>query len=196
MSAHPLPDRRCLHRREEDLGRAVDLHLPQQIRIDRVLRMRLAGPRTLVDRLQPHLGHQPAHPMTACDDIVPAQIGRDLTAAEERVFGEHHHPPLPAAPFAPEMQHISDSEVLEAQREPRADNGFLPWHEGEHRGNIWGGASALLALSVWMRGYRRARRFAGLRVDFVGCSIPVSGLGDTTIPRLLSPNVSALLSKG
>ena len=64
--------------RTPDLVGSVDLHFPQQIRINRVLRMPLAGSGALVDCLQPHLRHQSAHAMAAHDGAFPAQIGRDL----------------------------------------------------------------------------------------------------------------------
>ena len=49
-----------------------------------MLRMRLAGLRRLVNRLQPHLPHQPANPMPADLVPVPVQLAHDLPAAKER----------------------------------------------------------------------------------------------------------------
>ena len=90
MSAHPLPDRVSRGKaREEDLVRSVDLHLPQQIREDWVLRMRLAGPRALVNRLKTHPGHQLPDAMTPDNRTLSPQVSRDLTAAGEWIFGEH-----------------------------------------------------------------------------------------------------------
>lgn len=57
---------------------AVNLPLPQQIRIDRMLGVRLAGSRTLVDRFQAHLRHEATDAMATNNDPFPAQIGRDL----------------------------------------------------------------------------------------------------------------------
>src|SRR3954467_2108990 len=51
--------------RTPDLVWPVNYHLPQQIRIDLVVRMRNRGARSLVDRLQPHLGHQPPDALAA-----------------------------------------------------------------------------------------------------------------------------------
>lgn len=83
-----------LDRHERDIGTpdligAVDLHLSQQIREDRMLGMRLAGSGAFVDCLQTHLRHQPPYTMPSYDDPFPTQIGCDLAAAEERIFGEH-----------------------------------------------------------------------------------------------------------
>ena len=54
-----------------------------------MLRVRLTGSGALVDRLQAHLGHQSSDAMAAHDNALPAQMGRDLTTAKERVLGEH-----------------------------------------------------------------------------------------------------------
>ena len=82
-----------LDRHERDIGApdligSVDLHLSQQIRIDRVLWVSLAGPRPFVDSLQTHLGYQPPDAVTPDDRAFSSQISRDLTTAEERIFGE------------------------------------------------------------------------------------------------------------
>ncbi|MEP2762301.1 MAG: hypothetical protein ABJP66_24875 [Hyphomicrobiales bacterium] len=74
--------------RATDLVGPVNLHLPQQIRIDRVPRVWLAGSRAFVDSLKTHLGHQSADAMTPHDDPFTAKICRDLTAAKERILRE------------------------------------------------------------------------------------------------------------
>ena len=61
-----------------DLIGPVDLHLPQQIREDRVLWMRLAGSGTFIDCLKTHLRHQTTHSMAPHDNPFTAQIGGDL----------------------------------------------------------------------------------------------------------------------
>lgn len=50
--------------------------------------MWLTCSRSLVDRFKAHLGHQPAHLVATGDNPVPAQVGCDLAAAEERLLGE------------------------------------------------------------------------------------------------------------
>ena len=74
--------------RTPDLVRAVDGHALQQVGIDGMRRMRLAGSGPRVDRLQPQDPHQPPDAMATNRDPVPAQIRRDLAAAEERIPGE------------------------------------------------------------------------------------------------------------
>ena len=54
-----------------------------------MLRVRLTGSGTFVDCLQPHPRHQSPDAMTAYDNALPAHIGCDLPAAEERILGEH-----------------------------------------------------------------------------------------------------------
>ncbi len=51
--------------------------------------MRLAGTGAFVVCLPPHPRHQPSDTMTAYDNAFPAQIGRNLAAAEERILGEN-----------------------------------------------------------------------------------------------------------
>ena len=58
------------------------MHLSQQLREDRALRMRLASPRELVNRLKAHFGHQSPDAMTPDNRSFPAQVGSDLAAAE------------------------------------------------------------------------------------------------------------------
>lgn len=81
MSAHPLHGRACLHAREEDLVGAINLHLSQQIREDRMLRMQLAGSEPFVDRLQAHLGHQ------SPDAMPPNSPGIWWTGSTMKRFG-------------------------------------------------------------------------------------------------------------
>ena len=49
----------------------------------------LAGVGPFVGGLQPHDTHQTTHRMTTCAEPIYRQVGHNLTAAEERVFGEH-----------------------------------------------------------------------------------------------------------
>ena len=81
----PTPHRDERDVRAPDLVRARDCHVSQQIRIDRVLRVRTARVRAAIDRLQAHHRHQAAHPVTTDDDLVPAQVRGDLAAAKEWV---------------------------------------------------------------------------------------------------------------
>jgi hypothetical protein len=62
--------------------------MPQQIGIDAVLRMRLAGLRRLVDRRQTDLAHQPPNPLAAHAPALAAQVPRHLAGAIPRRFHE------------------------------------------------------------------------------------------------------------
>ncbi len=61
-----------------NLNGPVNLHLPQKIRIDRMLGVRLAGPRPFVDRFQTYPGRQPPDAVTPNDRTFYSQIGDDL----------------------------------------------------------------------------------------------------------------------
>ena len=65
-----------------------DRQLAQQIGIDPVLRVWITSPRSLTDRRQPHLRHQPPH--TPSTDLVTRtpQVSRHLAAAIPRAFHE------------------------------------------------------------------------------------------------------------
>ncbi len=75
MARRPVHDRDQIqepapHRDVGDVGApdmigAVHRHIPKQIGIDPVRRVRRAGPRRLVDRLQAHEPHQAPNPVTA-----------------------------------------------------------------------------------------------------------------------------------
>ncbi len=60
--------------------------VPQQIRINPVLRVWSAGSRRLVDGLQAHEAHQAANPVTAGRDTLPPQLAYHLPAAVEGIF--------------------------------------------------------------------------------------------------------------
>src|SRR5271166_5562745 len=59
--------------RAPHLVRPLDRQTAQKIRIDLVFRVRLAGVRLLVDRLDPHQPHQTAHPFAVHRPAIPAQ---------------------------------------------------------------------------------------------------------------------------
>jgi hypothetical protein len=65
--------------RTPDLVRTVNAQVPQQIRVDLVLWVRLARLRTLIDRRQAHLGHQPADTMAPNAPALPPQMACHLT---------------------------------------------------------------------------------------------------------------------
>ena len=66
----------------------LDRQLAQQIRIDPVLRVRIAGARPLVDRRQPHFRHQPPHPVTTNIPAKAPNMPRHLSAeiARRQIF--------------------------------------------------------------------------------------------------------------
>ncbi len=78
-------------RHERDVGalvlvRSVNQHHSQQLRIDWVLRMRLAGFGAFVDCLQLHRRREASHAMESHDRALPAQIGSDLTRHKNGYF--------------------------------------------------------------------------------------------------------------
>jgi len=68
--------------------------MPQQIRVNPVLRVRVAGSRPLVDRRQPHLRHQPPHPPAADVYTLARQMADHLPVAIPRHIEERRvdHP--------------------------------------------------------------------------------------------------------
>jgi hypothetical protein len=71
---------RDIHR--PDLVRSVDDQVPQQIRIDRMCRMRLTGVFLAVNRLDPHQSHQAPYPSSSDTDVatLPQQISKHPSA--------------------------------------------------------------------------------------------------------------------
>lgn len=66
-----------------------DRQLSQQVGINAMLRMLLAGVRAFVDGLESHQTHQPAHTVATGMETISRQVGRYLAAAEERILREH-----------------------------------------------------------------------------------------------------------
>ncbi len=62
-----------------DLVGSVDLHLPQQVRIIWMLRIRLTGFWALGDHLQAHRRHYPSDAKPPDNRSFPAQVRSDLT---------------------------------------------------------------------------------------------------------------------
>lgn len=81
-------------RNERDHLGALDLIGPndgnalEQVGKDRVRRIQRGRPRPFVDRFEPHHLHQPSNTLPANSYTFPAQMGLDLTAAEERIAGK------------------------------------------------------------------------------------------------------------
>jgi hypothetical protein len=71
-----------------DMVGALDWQLSQQIGIDRVLRVLLAGVGAFVDGLQAHDAHQAAHTVATRVEPSSRQIGSDLAAAKEGILRE------------------------------------------------------------------------------------------------------------
>ena len=69
-----------------DLFGPRDLQALQEVREDRMGRMRLADLRPAIDCVQAHLAHEAAHTVASHLDPVPRQPGCDLAAAEERIL--------------------------------------------------------------------------------------------------------------
>src|SRR5271165_4125945 len=67
--------------RTQHLIRTIDHHLPQQIRVDLVLGMRNRCPWPLVNRHQPHPGHQPPDALAADRIALAPQMARHLARA-------------------------------------------------------------------------------------------------------------------
>src|SRR5215204_661338 len=67
--------------RTPDLVRPINAQVPQQIRIDLVLRVRLARLRTLIDRRQAHLGHQSTDAMAPNTPAIAPQMTCHLARA-------------------------------------------------------------------------------------------------------------------
>jgi hypothetical protein len=77
--------------------RLIDRQMPQQIRIDLVPRMRLAGLWVPIDRRQTHFGHQPADTMAPNAPAVASQMPGHLPRAvprrlKELLVDETHQP--------------------------------------------------------------------------------------------------------
>ena len=72
-----------------NMVRARDRQLSQQVWVDPMRGVLLAGVEPFVDGLPPHQTHQSAHPVATGMEPISRQVGRNLAAAEEPVFGEH-----------------------------------------------------------------------------------------------------------
>ena len=128
----------ALHRDVSDVGapdmvRPLDRQTPQQIRVDPVLGVRIAGTRRPIDRLKPHQAHQPSGPASADPHALAAQVKCHPTGAVKRVLQEqlvdppHQHERLRALPLrlviergAPDRQ--KTALPAEAQRRVVAHN--------------------------------------------------------------------------
>ena len=75
------PHRDIGHIRTPDLIRPLDRQMPQQVRIDAVLRMWFAGLRRLIDRRQTDLAHEPPNPLAAHAPALASQMPRHLAGA-------------------------------------------------------------------------------------------------------------------
>ena len=98
MPAGPVHDRRQVkkaapHRDVGDVGapdmvRPLDHQASEQIGVDPVLGMRIAGARRPIDRLKPHQAHQTTGPATTEAHALAAQMTDHLTGAVERILQE------------------------------------------------------------------------------------------------------------
>ena len=70
-----------------DLVDSLVSHVSQQVGVDLVPGMRLAGGGLRADRLDAHLPHQPPNALAAHGLALAAQLEGDLPRAEERAFG-------------------------------------------------------------------------------------------------------------
>ena len=68
--------------------RPLDIQTPQQIRVNSVLGVRVAGPRRPIDRLKAHRAHQPPGPAPADPRALAAQVKCHPTGAVERMLLE------------------------------------------------------------------------------------------------------------
>ena len=104
VPARPVHDRHqvkeaALHRDIGDVGapdvvRPLDCQAPQQIWVDPVLGVRIAGARRPIDRLKPHQAHQPSGPASADPHALAAQaLKRHPTGAVKQVLQEQHVDP-------------------------------------------------------------------------------------------------------
>ena len=97
--------------------RPLDCQTPQQVRVNPVLGVRIAGARRPIDRLKSHQAHQTSGPASADPHALAAQVKCHPTGAVKRVFQEqlvdppHQHERLLALPLrlvvergAPERQ--------------------------------------------------------------------------------------------
>ena len=66
----------------------LDGHVPQQIRINPMLRVRLAGLGRLIDRRQANLAHQPPDPVAPDAPAQTPQVPRHLACAVPRHLKE------------------------------------------------------------------------------------------------------------
>ena len=97
-AARPVHDRHqveeaALHRDIGDVGapdviRPLDRQAAQQIRVNPVLGVRIAGPRRPIDRLKPHQTHQTAGPTAPDPHACAAQMKRHPARAVERILQE------------------------------------------------------------------------------------------------------------
>jgi hypothetical protein len=84
----PTPDRNVGDVRTPDLIGTVNHHALQQVRINPMRWMGLAGFGPFIYGFQAHQSHQPSNTVSPYNNSVSAQICPYLTTAEERVFGE------------------------------------------------------------------------------------------------------------
>jgi hypothetical protein len=83
------PHRDVSHVGAPDLVWPLDRQMPQQIRVNLVVRVRLARLRSLIDRRQADLAHQTPHPLAADAPAQPPQMPCHLAGAVERALQEH-----------------------------------------------------------------------------------------------------------
>jgi hypothetical protein len=72
--------------RAPDLIGTAYPHVPQQIRVNPVFRVRIAGSGLLVDRLQAHQPHQASNPVTPDANTFSSQLTNHLARAVKRIL--------------------------------------------------------------------------------------------------------------
>jgi len=118
-----------------DLIGPVDCHALEQIRINSMRRVRRAGSRRLIDRLEAHQPHQAPHTMTADADSFPSQLTDHLAAAVKRMLHEQLVDPTHQRPVLRALALRCVIERRPADRQNRAlpaqaQGGMIAPHHG------------------------------------------------------------------